>query len=123
MRQPVIGIMDRDLIAFDKIGRKDHQVGATGVTQRRKQDAAKGPAVMIRSASFHDRGIFLSMRAAWRQAQSHSFHEPSQVSGWKPCERSTTSASVILYAARVAGGVMLVPCLYSSSAVCVERDR
>ena len=41
VRQPVIGIMDRDLIAFDKIGRKDRQVGATGVTQRRKQDAAK----------------------------------------------------------------------------------
>ena len=41
MRQPVIGIMDRDLIAVDKIGRKDRQIGATGVTQRRKQDAAK----------------------------------------------------------------------------------
>ncbi|MBB6469083.1 hypothetical protein HNQ96_004972 [Aminobacter lissarensis] len=33
--------MNRDLIAVDKIGRKNHQIGAAGVTQRREQDAAK----------------------------------------------------------------------------------
>lgn len=41
VRQPVIGIVNRDMIAVDKIGRKDHQIGAAGVTQRREQDAAK----------------------------------------------------------------------------------
>jgi len=66
VRQPVIGIMDGDLIAFDKTGRKDHQVGATGVT-------------------------LLSMRAIWRQAQSHSCQALSQISGSNPCERSATS--------------------------------
>jgi hypothetical protein len=54
------------------------------------------PAVMTKSASFHDGGIFLSMRAIWRQAQSHSFQALSQMSGSKPCERSATSARVIL---------------------------
>ncbi len=41
LRQPVIGIVNRDMVAIDKIGRKDHQIGAAGVTQRRKQDAPK----------------------------------------------------------------------------------
>lgn len=33
-RQPVIGIVNRDMIAVDKIGRKNHQIGAAGMTQR-----------------------------------------------------------------------------------------
>lgn len=41
MRQPVIGIVNRDMIAVDKIGRKDHQIGTADVTQRREQDAAE----------------------------------------------------------------------------------
>ena len=52
----------------------------------------RSPAVMTMSASFHDEGIFLSMRAIWRQAQSHSCQAPSQMSGSNPCERSATSA-------------------------------
>jgi hypothetical protein len=58
----MIRIMDLDPISFDKIGWKDHQIGAAGMTQRWKQDTAK-PAVMTRLASFHDGGLFLSMRA------------------------------------------------------------
>lgn len=95
MRQPVIGIVNRDMIAVDKIGRKDRQIGAAGVTQRREPDA-RSPAVMIRSASFHDGGSFLSMRATWRQAQSHSCQVLSQMSGPNPCERSATSESASL---------------------------
>lgn len=37
----MIGVVNLDPIAFDKIGWKDHQVGAAGMTQRWKQDAAK----------------------------------------------------------------------------------
>lgn len=33
--------MDCDMIAVDKVGRKDHQIGAAGVAQRGKQDAAQ----------------------------------------------------------------------------------
>jgi hypothetical protein len=33
LRQPVIGIMDRDLVAVDKIGREDHEICSAGVTQ------------------------------------------------------------------------------------------
>jgi hypothetical protein len=39
--QLVIGIMDRDVIAVDKVRREDHQIGTAGVAQRRKQDAAQ----------------------------------------------------------------------------------
>lgn len=39
VRQPAIGIMDRDVMAVD--GRKDHQICAAGVAQRRKQDTAE----------------------------------------------------------------------------------
>lgn len=56
----------------------------------------RSPAVMARSASFQDDGTFLSMRAIWRRAQSHSFQALSQASGSNPCERSATSVSVIL---------------------------
>ena len=37
----MFGIVNRDMIAVDKVGREDHQVGAAGVTQRREQNATK----------------------------------------------------------------------------------
>jgi hypothetical protein len=30
MRQPLIGIVNRDMMAFDKIGRKDHRISQRG---------------------------------------------------------------------------------------------
>jgi len=33
LRQLVIGIMDRDFIAVDKIGGEDHKICSAGVTQ------------------------------------------------------------------------------------------
>ncbi|MGY2997033.1 hypothetical protein ACVWWD_005894 [Mesorhizobium sp. URHB0026] len=51
VRQAVIRIVDRDMIAVDKVGWKDHQVGATGVTQRWKQDAAKAGGLWATTAS------------------------------------------------------------------------
>jgi hypothetical protein len=36
VRQPVIWIVNRDVVAVDKVGWKDNQVGSAGMTQRRK---------------------------------------------------------------------------------------
>lgn len=90
-----MGIVCRDLIAVDKIGRQDRQIGAAGVAQQRKQDIAK-PGRNDHVRKLHDEGIFLSTRAIWRQAQFHSCQAPSQMSGSNPCDRWATSASVIL---------------------------
>lgn len=82
----------------------------------------RSPAVITTSASFHDGGSFLSMRSIWRQAQSHSCQVLSQMSGSNPCE-SRRPQKRDLVGRKGGGRGMLAPCLYSSSAVCVERDR
>lgn len=37
----MIGIVNGNMIAVDQIGRKNHQIGATGMAQRWEQDTAK----------------------------------------------------------------------------------
>lgn len=85
MRPPVIGVVDRDTVAVDRIGRKDHQIDAAGVVQRQEQDASK-PARDY-TASFYEGGIFLSMRAIRRNpaAVRKKLPKTSQpVSCWNP---------------------------------------
>ena len=41
VRQPLVGIVNSDMIVVHKIGWQDYQIGPAGVTQRREQDTAE----------------------------------------------------------------------------------